>query len=143
MRYEFQNSLGMLSGSISKNIGRRFEKNAKEKGFITNSLEWTVLSFLANHEYYTQKELCEITARNKVFVKRLVDGLETKKFVQRQTLGNDKRHNKIIITSMGLARYNILLPIVEATLDQAFYDFDEIEINILIRLLKNVAKNLD
>lgn len=143
MKYEFQNSLGMLSGSISKNIGRRFEKNAEKKGYITNSLEWTVLSFLANHEYYTQNELCEITGRNKVFIKRLVDALETKKFVQRQTLGNDKRHNKIIITSMGIARYNFLLPIVETTLDQAFFDFDEIEINILIRLLKNVAKNLD
>jgi len=143
MKYEFKNSLGMLSGSITKNIGRKFEHNAKEKGYAANSLEWTVLSFLANHEFYTQNELCEITGRNKVFIKRLIDDLEKKKFVQRQIMGKDKRHNKIIITSQGLERYNSLLPIMESTLDKAFHDFDEIEINILIRLLKNVAKNLN
>lgn len=143
MKYEFQNSLGMLSGSISKKIGRRFEQNSKQKGFDTNSLEWTVLSFLANHEYYTQNELGVIIGRNKVFVKRLIDDLEKKKFVQREVMGKDKRHNKVIITSKGLERYNSLLPIVEFTLDEAFDGFDEIEINILIRLLKIVAKNIN
>ncbi len=143
MNYEFQNSLGMLSGSITKNIDKTFEKNAIEKGYEVHSLEWTVLSFLANNEYYTQNELCEITGRNKVFIKRLIDNLEKKKFVQRQIMGKDKRHNKVIITSKGLERYNSLLPIMESTLDKAFKDFDEIEVNILIRLLKNVAKNLN
>lgn len=143
MKYEFQNSLGMLTGSISKYIGKNFEENAKAKGYDVNSIEWTVLSFLANHEYYTQNDLCKITGRNKVYIKRMLDDLEGKKLVKRQTLGNDKRHNKIIITSRGLERYNTLLPIVESTLDNAFRDFDEIEINILLRLLKNVAKNLN
>ena len=142
MKYEFQNSIGMLTGSISKNIGKSFENNAKAKGYEVNSVEWTVLSFLANHEYYTQNDLCGITGRNKVFIKRLVDDLEKKKLVKRQILGNDKRHNKVLITSKGLDRYNSLLPIVEFTLDKAFNNFDEIEINILIRLLKNVAKNI-
>lgn len=143
MKYEFQNSLGMLTRSISKNLGRRFEQNAKQKGYDSNSIEWTVLSFLANHEYYTQNDLCDITGRNKVYIKRLVDDLEKKKLVQRQVMGNDKRHNKVIITSKGLERYHLLLPIVESTLDEAFDSFDEIEINILIRLLKNVAKNIN
>jgi len=142
MKYEFQNSLGMLTGSISKNIGRRFEQNAKLKGYETHSLEWTVLSFLANHDYYTQNELGEIIGRNKVFVKRLIDDLESKKFVKREIMGKDKRHNKIIITAKGMKRYNSLLPIVESTLDEAFDGFDEIEVNILIRLLKNVANNI-
>ena len=143
MKYEFQNSIGMLTGSISKNIGKKFVQNAKEKGYEVNSIEWTVLSFLANHEYYTQNNLCDITGRNKVYIKRLVDDLEKIKFVKRQTLGNDKRHNKVMITPKGLERYHSLLPIVESTLDEAFRDFDEIEVNILIRLLKNVAKNIN
>ena len=143
MEYEFQNSIGMLTSSISRNIGRIFEQNSNKKGIKSNSIEWTVLSFLANHDYYTQNELCHITGRNKVFIKRLVDDMETKKLVLRQTLGNDKRHNKVIITKMGLERYYTLLTIVEETLDEVFFDFNEIEINTLIRLLKNVAKNIN
>ncbi len=142
MKYEFENSIGMLTAYISKGIGQKLEENFKEKGFDTSPLEWTVLSFLANHEYYTQSELVEITGRNKVFIKRLVDTLESKNFIKRQTLGNDKRHNKVLITSKGRERYHTLLITVESTLDDVFYDFNEIEINTVIRLLKNVAKNI-
>lgn len=142
MRYEFENSIGMLTATISRAIGRKLEKRFSEKGFDSDTLEWTVLSFLANYEFYTQNELVEITGRNKVFIKRLIDALEKKKFVLRETLGKDKRHNKIIITKKGLERYHSLLPIVEKCLDDVFKDYNEIEVNTLIRLLKGVRENL-
>ncbi len=142
MKYEFENSIGMLTAFVSRGVGRQLKTNFLEKGFDTSTLEWTVLSFLANHEFYTQNELVDIIGRNKVFIKRLIDQLEGKKLVKRETLGKDKRHNKVFITQKGLERYNTLLPIVEKTIEDVFYDFNEIEVNTLIRLLRAVSENL-
>ncbi len=142
MEYDFKNSIGMLTTRISKVIAQRIEEKFNKKGFATTNEEWAILSFLNNHEYYTQNELGEILNRNKVYIKRLVDDLETQKLVRRETLKGDKRHNKVIITPLGSDRYKTLLPIVKKTMDEVFYDFNEIEINTLLRLLRGVAKNL-
>ena len=53
------------------------------------------------------------------------------------------RYNKISITKKGSEKYKSLLTVVESVLDKVFYDFDEIEVNTLIRLLKNVTKNIN
>lgn len=142
MRYDFENSIGVLTAGVSSKIGTKLDIKFKNEGFDASPVEWTVISSLSNKKQCTQNDLANITGKNKVFIKRLIDELEEKDLVQRKIHNSDKRFNQITITEKGRKKYERLLPIVESTLDEVFKDFNEIEVNTLLRLLRNVAYNL-
>lgn len=142
MKYIFEDSIGMLSALVSKKLGLGLEKQFTQNGFSINSIEWTVISYLANKGSQTQNQLVEATGKNKVYIKRLVDKLENNDLVSRNTLESDKRYNRIILSEKGIEYYKELLPIVEKYLDGSGNNINDVEQAEVVTLLKKILNNI-
>lgn len=142
MKYIFEDSIGMLSAKVSREIGWGLEKQFAKNGFSINSIEWTVISYLANRGGQTQNQLVDTTGRNKVYIKRLVDKLESNGLVSRNTLDSDKRYNRIVLSEKGGEYYAKLLPIVESYLDQSCNNITDLEQADAVVLLKKILSNI-
>ncbi len=138
MKYIFEDSIGMLSAKVSRKLGQGLESQFSKKGFNINSVEWTMLSYLANKGAMTQKELSFSTGRNKVFIKRLVDKLEKRGLVKRTTPDSDKRVNQVKLTLNGTDHYKELLPVVESYIGRTYNHLSNNERENLVELLKKI-----
>lgn len=142
MKYIFEDSIGMLSALVSRKLGLGLEKKFAQNGFSLNSIEWTVISYLANKGSQTQNQLVNATSKNKVYIKRLVDKLENNGLVSRNTLDSDKRYNRIILTEKGIGYYKELLPIVENYINESYNNISDSERKNAVVLLKKILNNI-
>ncbi len=142
MKYIFEDSIGMLSAKVSRGLGLGLEKQFAKNGFSITSIEWTVISYLANKGSQTQNQLVDATGKNKVFIKRLVDKLENNGLVSRNTFDSDKRYNKINLSEKGITYYKELLPIVENYINQTCDNISELEHAEMVILLKKILNNI-
>lgn len=143
MKYIFEDSIGMLSALVSRKLGIGLEKHFTQNGFSINATEWTVISYLANKGSQTQNQLANTTGKNKVFIKRLIDKLENRGLVSRNTLDRDKRYNNIILSEKGISYYGELLPIVENYIDQSYHHINDLERENMVALLKKILTNVN
>lgn len=143
MPYKFDQNLGRLSMNVSKVIGSLLEANFKNSGVIFKASEWAVLSYLYNLGPQNQKQLVEVTGKDKVAIKRIIDIFETEKYAHRKIETHDKRYRKVILTEKGKEFYLKLENIVGETLLLTTKDIDPQKLEICLEVLLSVSKNKD
>lgn len=67
--------------------------------------EWRVLFHLGRYGMMTAKEICERARTHKTKVSRAVGALESKRFLKRTALADDRRHEELRLTNAGQAAY--------------------------------------
>lgn len=67
--------------------------------------EWRVLFHLGRYGKMTAKGICERARIHKTKVSRAVGALETKRFLKRAELADDRRHEELRLTPTGQAAY--------------------------------------
>jgi len=72
---------------------------------------------------------------------RMLDRLESKGFVRRERVPEDRRVVKIVLTDEGRAVADRILPTIAQTLNIHLSGFSEDEIRMLIALLKRMIAN--
>ncbi len=70
--------------------------------------EWRVLFHLGRYGSMTAKSLCDLAALHKTKVSRAVAALERKRFLVREVLEHDRRHEQLKLTPAGRAAFNDL-----------------------------------
>jgi DNA-binding MarR family transcriptional regulator len=129
---------GKISGAINRTLLRAF---AKENIDISTE-QWTVMACLWNQDKITQQALCDLTAKDKPSMTRLIDKLEKRNFVVRVSDPADRRINLIHLTQAGNDLQKRSSAIVQQVAEKTLADISDDELDLARQILKKIMKNL-
>jgi DNA-binding MarR family transcriptional regulator len=142
MEYSFNSSLGNLSNSISKLLGKTLMHKLSEKEIDITPNEWFLISMLYQKKICTQNEVVENMGQNKVKVTRIVDKLERKKLLSRSNSNTDLRYKNLELTKLGIEQYHKILPIAKKTIETAIAGFSDNDYEIFLEFCNRINQNL-
>ena len=140
---EFHMSMGMLINSAHRAMTKRFVQNAMKSGLDISLDQWMVLGPIWQLESASQKELGEITLKDKTSITRLVDVLEKKNLVVRVEDQIDHRIKRVILTNAGKQLFFDVLPIMEKTREEVRKDISDQDIETFKKVLSSIIVNLE
>ena len=140
---KFHMSMGMLINSAHRAMTKRFVQNAMKSGLDISLDQWMVLGPIWQLESASQKELGEITLKDKTSITRLVDILEKKNLVVRVEDQIDHRIKRVILTNAGKQLFFDVLPIMEKTREQVRKDISDQDIETFKKVLSSIIVNLE
>ena len=101
--------------------------------------EWRVLFHLGRYGDMTAKEICDRARVHKTKVSRAVSALEAKRFLTRERMDDDRRHEKLSLTRAGRAAYGVLYEEARRFDAALMAEFSEAEREVLRRCLARIA----
>ena len=140
---KFHMSMGMLINSAHRAMTKRFVQNAMKSGLDISLDQWMVLGPVWQLESASQKELGEITLKDKTSITRLVDILEKKNLVVRVEDQIDHRIKRVILTNAGKQLFFDVLPIMEKTREEVRKDISDQDIETFKKVLSSIIVNLE
>ena len=140
---KFHMSMGMLINSAHRAMTKRFVQNAMKSGLDISLDQWMVLGPIWQLESASQKELGEITLKDKTSITRLVDILEKKNLVVRVEDQIDHRIKRVILTNAGKQLFFDVLPIMEKTREEIRKDISDQDIETFKKVLSSIIVNLE
>ncbi len=140
---EFHMSMGMLINSAHRAMTKRFVQNAMKSGLDISLDQWMVLGPVWQLESASQKELGEITLKDKTSITRLIDILEKKNLVVRVEDQIDHRIKRVILTNAGKQLFFDVLPIMEKTREEVRKDISDQDIETFKKVLSSIIVNLE
>ena len=133
----------ILNGRVSSLINNRLEQNFLQAGLRLNSEDWSVLLFLSSHEGAIQQEICKEVFLGKVKLTRVINRLERRKLLARQTSKIDRRANTLHLTGEGNQLISKAQKIALLTLKETLkgLGLDELKIgqSVLQRIFHNTS----
>ncbi|NCB68304.1 MAG: MarR family transcriptional regulator [Bacteroidia bacterium] len=132
----------ILVGKISAAINRTFLRSFVAEGIDISTEQWSVMACLWKEDKVTQQKLCELTAKDKPSMTRLIDKLEKSRLVTRVSDPTDRRTNIIHLTSAGVALQAKATEIVMRVANRTLNGISEEELNTSRTVLKKIMANL-
>lgn len=132
----------ILVGKISAAINRTFLRSFVAEGIDISTEQWSVMACLWKEDKVTQQKLCELTAKDKPSMTRLIDKLEKSRLVTRVSDPIDRRTNIIHLTSAGVALQAKATEIVMRVANRTLNGISEEELNTSRTVLKKIMANL-
>jgi len=133
---------GELLGKASRLLSNRLSNRLAESNAGVTSEQWILLQILKENPK-TQKELCEITLKNKSSINSLISNLIKSNFVTKTVLTSDKRNTLISISELGIKVKKESNKIALETIERATNGFSENEIEQLNSYLTRIKNNLN
>lgn len=143
MKVNEQEVFDILTGKISTTINRALLRAFAIEDVNLTTEQWSVLSCLWNEDKVTQRELCDLTTKDKPSMTRLIDNLQRNKMVVRVAHSTDRRINLIHLTQFGASLRERVTTIVQRVVDKALTDVSEDEVATSRNVLTKIIKNLD
>lgn len=141
MKYIVDESLGFAINRTNQKLSNFLTR--KFKPYDITPEQWGVLNCLWEKEGIAQKEISKITIKDQTTLTRILDKLERKGFIKRQTTPNDRRVFLIYLTDSGRSLEEVLVPIAYEALDEALQGLSNEEIKQLKVLLNRIYVNVD
>ena len=101
--------------------------------------EWRVLFHLGRYGARTATEIRQRSGLHKTKISRAVKALETKRFLERSIMEQDKRNEELRLTRAGRAAYEDLLDTARSYDKRLAAQFSDEEQLVLRRCLKRLA----
>jgi DNA-binding MarR family transcriptional regulator len=105
--------------------------------------QWMVLVRLWEREGRTQNDLCESTLRDRPTMSRILDGMEARGLVARQTDPDDSRSRLVTLTARGRQLRGKLLPVVREMVAELEAGIEERDLLSTRRVLQRIYSNLE
>jgi DNA-binding MarR family transcriptional regulator len=132
----------ILVGKVSTAINRTFLRAFANEGIDITTEQWSVLACLWDKDKVTQQTLCDITAKDKPSMTRLIDKLESRNLVTRVSDHNDRRINLIHLTQAGADLEQKATSLVQSIAAKTLSNITEEELNTGRIVLKKIMNNL-
>ena len=133
----------ILVGKISTAINRTFLRAFANEGIEITTEQWSVLACLWKKDKVTQQALCDLTAKDKPSMTRLIDKLEKRNLVTRVSDHKDRRINLIHLTETGAALQEKATELVQQIAMKTLNDITDEELNTSRTVLKKIMVNLN
>ena len=106
--FDLNDFLPYLLNRAAEATSRDFQKHYKARYGMLRT-EWRVLFHLGRYGQMTAKDITQRADIHKTKVSRAVAALETKRFLKRSPVAEDRRHERLTLTPAGRAAYDTLL----------------------------------
>ncbi|WP_191488584.1 MarR family transcriptional regulator [Pseudomonas sp. FEN] len=137
-----EHRFGMQLAHMSR--GWRAELDRRLAGLGLSQARWLVLLHLARFtEAPTQRELAQSVGVEGPTLARLLDSLETQGLVQRQSVLEDRRAKKIVLSASARPLIEQIETIATALRHELFVGVDEEELRICMRVHSRILANLE
>ncbi len=133
-------SLYIVIGKTSRLMSNRLGKNLSE--FNVTAEQWSVLASLWKNDGQTQQDLANAANKNKASITHLIDNLEKRNLVYRQSDEGDRRNNFIMLTEEGRNLKESLSKIVKKTTKEITSGIDKKDLKTSKKVLKKMIDNL-
>ncbi len=131
--------LGRTMKALDFFIANQFAKY----GVALTKVQFVLLRVLSRNNGIPQNDLAFITNRDKASLTRLVNTMERKELVKRESSESDKRVNLIYITQKGRDVLSAANPTLQKINEQVQNDLSQSEIESTIRTLKKISTNIN
>ena len=132
-----ERTLGHLAGLVAHALAWQLRRNFEAEGLDITHAQLGLLSDLFLEDGLTQQQLAAKVWKDKAAVKRLVDLLEEKGYVERRP-GDDPRSYKVCLTSKSRKMQKDLRRISEMTLKQVIAGIDPGELDVCVKVLSQI-----
>ena len=143
MNYTYQKSLGLISRTIAKKIGKQLETNLQRNSINLTAVQWSIISMLQHKKESSQKNITMEFGYDKVMVMRIIRSLEERKIVHKRTCSKDKRTRIVTLTAQGQTIYKKVEPIAEKTIKDALYTLTDREVDFYFQISERIIANLN
>jgi DNA-binding MarR family transcriptional regulator len=131
---------GWLTTDISRLMRTVFDRRARHAG-VTRT-QWLALTRIQRRPGASQSELADMMEIEKAPAGRIIDRLEERGWVERRADPGDRRINRMFLTVDGRRVHAALMPIAQATVNDALQRLSLAEQQLLVGLLENVKSQL-
>ena len=138
---DFENSIGPWIGRTMKVIDYYLHEEIKSENLDLTKEQIIILKNLFFNDGINQNELACLTFRDKSSLTRLLVKMEKKNYIKRVKSKEDKRINKVFITSTGKEMFIQTRPIIKKIMNTMEENISNKEQQIMISLLKKIQTN--
>ena len=143
MKSFLDQSAGYLTHIVGLLLKREITDSIKENNINVTPEQWALLNRLNENQGLTQNELGKVSFKDTANITRLIDKLENKGFVERQSNSSDRRVRKIYITAQGRKIRDLVEPLAIKVLEKATENIDPSEVDIYNDVARRIIANLE
>ncbi len=134
-------SLGFLLNRASVALGKTLNNRLQEANIDLPHSQFVVLRGLYYRDGLSQLEISSLLFKDAAAIKRTIDNLEKKGYVERRQIHSQK--NNIFITDQGKAILPEALKVAQDVISKALADFDEEQAENLKNSLNTTFENME
>jgi len=131
--------LNFVHNKFKQNVNEAFEKG----GFDITAEQFLLLDTLWTEGPLSQQQIADVMMKDKNSVVKLVDSLESRKLVKRESNANDRRQNIIKVTPKANAMLEPVTNLALESVAKITNGLTEDEIEVFIKVLDVMARNMD
>lgn len=132
---------GELLGKTARLLNNNLSLKLTQSQTNITAEQWIILQIILDGPK-SQKQLGEITLKNKSSINSLISKLLKANYITKVISISDKRTNIISITKSGILARKQALAVANQTINEATFDITDIEIEQLNKLLQRINNNL-
>lgn len=136
--FELRDFTPYLLNQAAEATGAGFQSIYKSKYGMLRT-EWRVLFHLGCYGDMTAKDICDRAGLHKTKVSRAVSALAQKRFLERHELPQDRRHERLTLTTAGRRAFEDLVGDAQAFDAQLAARFSHDELALLKKMLVQLA----
>jgi len=140
MSVSLDESIGLLSNQTNRKMLRYV--NSELKGYDITLEQWVVLLILGKENIMNQKQLAEKLEKDQPTLARILDILERKKLIERQSIKEDRRSFLVHITTLGRSLKSEVAVFLEADFEKMLLGITEEKIQIYKEVLMQINYNI-
>jgi len=114
----------------------------QKHGYDITPEQFLVLDALWDYGVQSQQEIADKIMKDKNSVTKLIDGLEKKNYLRRESYKQDRRQNQIQITDLGLKVKDGMTKVAIKATDQIIKDISKEEMDVFLRVLFKMMDNM-
>jgi DNA-binding MarR family transcriptional regulator len=139
-RYSIEKSTGFIIYRTALAMRAVMQRKLKEQGYDITPEQYGILMLLREEEGLSQKEIGDVLFKDKPNISRMLDALERKKLILRQS--TDRRSFAIFLTGEGKKLAEEILPIKLQLGEEALNGLLAREIEALESMLNKIYANI-
>lgn len=140
---DFENSIGPWLGATVKVLEYHLHDAFKAYDLDLTKEQMIVLKRLHDQDGMSQNELAFLTLRDKSSLTRLLNKMEKKDYIIRKQCKEDKRINKVYLTSLGKTVFESSKPVINNMITKMEENISQSEKKQIIEILKKVQSNFE
>lgn len=140
MRYDYKKLLSYRIINAEVYIKRNLLQCFSDLGYDITFEQWTILAVLNNHPELIQSEIATITSKDRTNITRILDVLQRREYVVRETAKKDRRSIAIRLSVKGQELVNELLPHIERLNHSFREDITDDEFEVFLCVLDKIGK---
>ena len=140
-KYDFDSSIGFVVNNTAKAFQKALDAELRKNVGVTIS-QWRVISALTRQPGITQKEIADKVGIEGSTLVPIIDKMEKDGFVKRKLDSEDRRINRIYLTTKADGLWNSMIECALRIRKLSLKEISEEQIKTTLEVLRKISKNL-